>query len=73
MKLLPQIGFMPEALSTKPQPYRHHWKCGANLPTGMVQNGKAGLLMYTASKQKPTLEKRKGYSVYTQKIILIKN
>ncbi len=20
-----QIGFMPEALSTKPQPYRHHW------------------------------------------------
>jgi xylan 1,4-beta-xylosidase len=20
-----QIGFMPEALSVKPQPYRHHW------------------------------------------------
>jgi xylan 1,4-beta-xylosidase len=23
-----QIGFMPEALSTHPQPYRHHWKPG---------------------------------------------
>ena len=23
-----QIGFMPEALSSKPQPYRHHWKPG---------------------------------------------
>src|SRR5262249_39726207 len=21
-----QIGFMPEALSVKPQPYQHHWK-----------------------------------------------
>ncbi|RXG18292.1 xylan 1,4-beta-xylosidase [Leeuwenhoekiella aestuarii] len=29
MKPLAQIGFMPEALSTKPQPYRHHWKPGA--------------------------------------------
>jgi xylan 1,4-beta-xylosidase len=28
MKPLVQIGFMPEALSTKPQPYRHHWKPG---------------------------------------------
>lgn len=28
MKPLAQIGFMPEALSTKPQPYRHHWKPG---------------------------------------------
>lgn len=26
MKPLAQIGFMPEALSTKPQPYRHYWK-----------------------------------------------
>lgn len=28
MKPLAQIGFMPEALSIKPQPYRHHWKPG---------------------------------------------
>jgi xylan 1,4-beta-xylosidase len=25
-----QIGFMPEALSTHPQPYQHHWRPGAN-------------------------------------------
>jgi xylan 1,4-beta-xylosidase len=25
MKPLVEIGFMPEALSSKPQPYRHHW------------------------------------------------
>lgn len=25
---LVQIGFMPEALSTRPTPYRHHWKPG---------------------------------------------
>lgn len=30
MKPMAQIGFMPEALSTKPQPYRHHWKPGDN-------------------------------------------
>lgn len=30
MKPLAQIGFMPEALSTKPQPYRHFWKPGDN-------------------------------------------
>jgi xylan 1,4-beta-xylosidase len=24
-----QIGFMPEALSVRPHPYRHHWKPGA--------------------------------------------
>ena len=29
MKPLAQIGFMPEALSTHPQPYQHHWKPGA--------------------------------------------
>src|SRR5262249_47117074 len=23
-----QIGFMPKALSTKPEPYQHHWKPG---------------------------------------------
>jgi xylan 1,4-beta-xylosidase len=28
MKPLAQIGFMPEALSQRPQPYRHHWKPG---------------------------------------------
>ncbi len=30
MKPLVQIGFMPEALSSHPEPYRHHWKPGAN-------------------------------------------
>ncbi|MBD2700409.1 beta-xylosidase [Spirosoma sp. BT702] len=29
MKPLAQIGFMPEALSTHPQPYKHEWKPGA--------------------------------------------
>lgn len=29
MKPMVQIGFMPEALSTKPEPYRHYWKPGA--------------------------------------------
>jgi xylan 1,4-beta-xylosidase len=29
MKPLAQIGFMPKALSTKPEPYRHNWKPGA--------------------------------------------
>ncbi|GAC1438717.1 MAG: beta-xylosidase [Sediminibacterium sp.] len=28
MKPMAEIGFMPEALSVKPQPYRHHWKPG---------------------------------------------
>lgn len=28
MKPLAQIGFMPEALSSKPEPYRHYWKPG---------------------------------------------
>ncbi|MGY4386626.1 xylan 1,4-beta-xylosidase [Pedobacter sp. UYP24] len=28
MKPLAQIGFMPEALSTHPKPYRHYWKPG---------------------------------------------
>ena len=30
MKPLAQIGFMPEALSTKPQPYKHSWRPGAS-------------------------------------------
>jgi xylan 1,4-beta-xylosidase len=29
MKPLAQIGFMPEALSTNPQPYKHSWRPGA--------------------------------------------
>lgn len=28
MKPLAQIGFMPQALSRKPEPYRHYWKPG---------------------------------------------
>lgn len=28
MHPLVQIGFMPEALSTRPKPYKHHWKPG---------------------------------------------
>jgi xylan 1,4-beta-xylosidase len=28
MKPLAQIGFMPQALSTDPEPYRHYWKPG---------------------------------------------
>ena len=30
MKPIAQIGFMPQALSTHPEPYRHHWKPGDN-------------------------------------------
>ncbi|WP_159466888.1 GH39 family glycosyl hydrolase [Dyadobacter sp. 3J3] len=30
MKPIAQIGFMPEALSSHPQPYRHFWKPGDN-------------------------------------------
>ncbi|MGQ8335935.1 GH39 family glycosyl hydrolase [Sunxiuqinia sp. A32] len=30
MKPLAQIGFMPKAMSTKPEPYRHYWKPGAH-------------------------------------------
>jgi xylan 1,4-beta-xylosidase len=32
MKPLVEIGFMPEALSTNPDPYRHHWKPGPGSP-----------------------------------------
>jgi peptidoglycan/xylan/chitin deacetylase (PgdA/CDA1 family) len=37
MKPLVEIGFMPEALSVKPEPYRHHWQPGnqySNIYTG---------------------------------------
>jgi len=32
MKPLVEIGFMPQALSTHPQPYKHDWKPGTNAP-----------------------------------------
>lgn len=34
MKPLMEIGFMPEALSSKPDPYAHAWSSGGNLWTG---------------------------------------
>jgi xylan 1,4-beta-xylosidase len=36
IKPLVEIGFMPEALSTNPEPYRHHWAAGTSnkLETG---------------------------------------
>ncbi len=37
MRPMAQIGFMPKALSSKPEPYRHHWAPGAqygNIFTG---------------------------------------
>jgi xylan 1,4-beta-xylosidase len=37
MKPLVEIGFMPEALSTKPQPYRHDWMPG--LDYGRIYTG----------------------------------
>lgn len=37
MKPLAQIGFMPEALSTHPQPYKHDWKPGD--PYGKIITG----------------------------------
>ena len=37
MKPLAQIGFMPEALSTHPQPYQHDWKPGS--PYSKIETG----------------------------------
>jgi xylan 1,4-beta-xylosidase len=37
MKPLVEIGFMPEALSVKPQPYRHDW--GIDKPYGTIFTG----------------------------------
>jgi xylan 1,4-beta-xylosidase len=39
MKPLVEIGFMPEAMSVKPQPYRHDWQPGTKNPlyTGWAQ------------------------------------
>lgn len=53
MKPLMQIGFMPQALSSHPEPYRHHWKPGDNyndIYTGWAyppkDYGKWGELVY---------------------------
>jgi len=32
MKPIVEIGFMPEALSTHPDPYRHNWQAGTSAP-----------------------------------------
>lgn len=37
MKPLAQIGFMPEALSIKPQPYQHDWRPGVSY--GKIETG----------------------------------
>ena len=37
MKPIAEIGFMPEALSTNPQPYRHYWKPG--MPYEQIYTG----------------------------------
>lgn len=37
IKPMAEVGFMPEALSTKPQPYRHNWKPGD--PYGNIYTG----------------------------------
>jgi xylan 1,4-beta-xylosidase len=37
VKPLVEIGFMPEALSSQPQPYRHDWRPG--LPYGRIYTG----------------------------------
>lgn len=37
VKPLVQIGFMPEAMSTQPQPYRHSWRPG--LPYNQIYTG----------------------------------
>lgn len=34
IKPLMEIGFMPKDLSSKPDPYEHHWSSGGNLWTG---------------------------------------
>ncbi|HVW61514.1 MAG TPA: hypothetical protein VHC48_15790 [Puia sp.] len=53
MRPLAEIGFMPEALSIHPQPYRHHWKPGTpydSVYTGWAyppaDYGKWGELVY---------------------------
>ena len=53
MKPIAQIGFMPEALSTHPVPYRHHWKPGDNYND-----------IYTGWAYPPTDYKKWGELVY---------
>lgn len=53
MKPIAEIGFMPEALSTHPTPYRHHWK------PGMPYND-----VYTGWAYPPTDYKKWGALVY---------
>ena len=53
MKPIAEIGFMPEALSTHPQPYRHYWKPG--LPYEQI---------YTGWAYPPTDYKKWGELVY---------
>ena len=42
-KPLVEIGFMPQALSVRPQPYRHHWPQGT-LWTGWAHRGRASII-----------------------------
>jgi len=53
MKPLAEIGFMPEALSTHPEPYRHHWKPGVNYDS-----------VYTGWAYPPTDERKWGELIY---------
>ena len=56
MKPLVQLGFMPEALSSHPTPYRHFWKPGDNYndiytgwsypPADYAQVGRAGVISW---------------------------
>jgi xylan 1,4-beta-xylosidase len=53
MKPLAEIGFMPEAISTHPQPYRHHWRPGVRYDS-----------VYTGWTYPPTDYKKWGELVY---------
>jgi xylan 1,4-beta-xylosidase len=53
MKPLAEIGFMPEALSTHPQPYRHHWRPGVQYDS-----------VYTGWAYPPTDEKKWGELIF---------
>jgi xylan 1,4-beta-xylosidase len=53
IKPIAEIGFMPEALSTKPQPYQHHWQPGVPYDS-----------IYTGWAYPPTDYKKWGQLVY---------
>lgn len=53
MKPLAEIGFMPEALSVHPVPYRHHWRPGMNYDS-----------IYTGWAYPPTVYAKWGELVY---------